>query len=90
MNKLSSELLNLGILDLGIFGNLVISRKSLKCLEIKPSAELAIQNENFDSCTRNYKKPSLNHFIKKLFAKLQKFVYIIFAKIVWERHFFLS
>ena len=85
MNKLSSELLNLGI-----FGNLVISRKSLKCLEIKPSAELAIQNENFDSCTRNYKKPYLNHFIKKLFAKLQKFVYIIFAKIVWERHFFLS
>ena len=85
MNKLSSELLNLGI-----FGNLVISRKSLKCLEIKPSAELATQNENFDSCTRIYKKPSLNHFIKKLFAKLQKFVYIIFAKIVWERHFFLS
>ena len=60
--------------DPKMLGNYKISRKSMKCLELKASAELDTQNKNFYNCARKLQKAILKHFTKKLliFATVMK------------------
>ena len=52
-------------LRLRILGNYGISRKSLKWLELKASAQLATKNEIFDNCAKKMQKSSLKYFTGK-------------------------
>ena len=66
-------------LDLRILGKF---KKVLKGLEIKSSAQLANQTENFDNCARNLQKTNSKIFHKKIyFAKFRE-VFYNFSKIL--------
>ena len=60
MSKMSPKLPN--DLRIRIFGNEKISRKALKCLELKAGAKPPTIGTNLDSCSRNYKKSALKKF----------------------------
>ena len=76
-------------LKLRILGNKNVSRKSLKSVELEPSAQLATRNENFDSCATKLQKIVLLKILQKNFAEFREFVNIALPKILVLRNWCL-